>query len=120
MPGKKEFYTGGQEMMEKVIITGIAAAVLLLGTGGCSPQSGMNGEEIFAQHCAGCHPNGDNTINPQKTLHKKDLAANNIEGPGDIVSRMRNPGVGMPRFSPNVITNKDAGKVADYVLSKFD
>jgi cytochrome c6 len=107
-------------MTKRLIIPGFAAAVLFLGTCGCSPQSGMSGEEIFAQHCAGCHPDGGNTINPRKTLHKKDLEANNIKGPGDIVSRMRNPGVGMPRFSPDVITNKDAGKVADYILSKFD
>ncbi len=107
-------------MTKKVIIPGIATAVLLLGTVGCSPQSGMNGEQIFAQHCAGCHPDGGNTINPAKTLHKKDLAANNILGAGDIVSRMRNPGPGMPHFSPNVITNSDAKKVGNYILSKFD
>jgi cytochrome c6 len=103
-----------------VIISGIALTVLFIGTCGCSPQSGMSGEEIFAQHCAGCHPKGGNTIKPNKTLHKKDLAANNIVNAGDIVSKMRNPGVSMPRFSPNVITNRDARKVADYVLSQFD
>ncbi len=107
-------------MTMKMMIPGIAAALLFFGAGGCSPQSGMSGEEIFTQHCAACHPDGGNTFNPHKTLHKKDLEANNIKGPGDIVGRMRNPGVGMPRFSPGVITDKDAKKVAKYILSRFN
>jgi cytochrome c6 len=101
------------------MITGLAVGLSLLCMAGCSPRSGESAEEIFAQHCAGCHPEGGNTVNPQKTLHSKDLEANNIKTPGDIVNRMRTPGVGMPRFNRNVITDKDAEKIAEYILSTF-
>jgi cytochrome c6 len=101
------------------IIVCYAALFSLLCPVGCSPRSGMSGDEIFAQHCAGCHPEGGNTVNPRRTLHKKDLEADNIKTPGDIVSRMRNPGVGMPRFERNVITDRDAEKIAQYILSTF-
>ncbi len=101
------------------MIACLAALFSLLCLAGCSPRSGLSGEEIFAQHCAGCHSEGGNTVNPRKTLHKKDLEADNIKTPGDIVSRMRNPGVGMPRFERNVITDRDAEKTAEYILSTF-
>jgi hypothetical protein len=58
-------------------------------------------------------------VNPAKTLHKKDLEANNIKTPGDIVNKMRNPGVSMPRFAATVITDRDARKIADYILANF-
>ncbi len=101
------------------MIIGMVVGFGLLCLAGCSPRSGESAAQIFAQHCAGCHPDGDNTVNPQKTLHKKDLEANNIRTPGDIVNRMRNPGVGMPRFERDVITDKDALSVARYILSTF-
>jgi cytochrome c6 len=96
-----------------------AAAVGIILVSGCSPQTGMSGEALFAQHCAGCHPDGGNTINSQKTLHRKNLESNNIKTPGEIVSKMRNPGVGMPRFDRNIITDKDANKIAKYILKEF-
>ncbi|HKZ16937.1 MAG TPA: c-type cytochrome [Geobacteraceae bacterium] len=96
-----------------------AVAVGFILVSGCSPQTGMSGEALFAQYCAGCHPDGRNTINPRKTLDRKSLEANNIKTPGEIVSKMRNPGVGMPRFDRNVITDKDAVKIAEYTLSSF-
>jgi len=95
------------------------AGACSLALSGCERQSGSSGEAMFQQHCAACHPNGGNAINPQKTLRSKDFAANNIKSPGDIVHRMRNPGTGMPMFSRNVIPDKDAYQVAHYIFSTF-
>ncbi len=106
-------------MVKLYMIVSLAAGLSLLYLAGCSPRSGESAEQIFAQHCAGCHPEGGNTLNPQKTLHRKDFEANNIKTPGDIVNKMRNPGPGMPRFSRNVITDHDAENVASYILSTF-
>ncbi len=106
--------------MKKIsAFTGLSAAICFLGAAGCAPQTGMSGEELFAQHCAACHPKGGNTVNAQKTLHEKDLEANHIRTPGDIVNKIRTPGVGMPQFNRDVITDRDATKIADYILSKF-
>ena len=66
------------------------------------------GEKLFKQHCTGCHPNGGNIVNPQKTLSKKDREANKVMTADDIVKLMRNPGPGMSKFDPKLISDKDA------------
>lgn len=78
-----------------------------------------SGAELFALHCASCHPDGGNTINPSRTLRRDVLRANNIVTPGDIVERIRKPGPGMPRFSPAVIPDRDALRIAEHVLASF-
>jgi cytochrome c6 len=86
------------------------------------------GESLFKAHCAVCHPHGGNVLNPKKTLHAKDLRANNITTAGDIVRKIRNPGpfpthpqdwAGMTRFDENAIPNDDAMKIANYILETF-
>ncbi|MBI5100956.1 MAG: c-type cytochrome [Nitrospirae bacterium] len=77
------------------------------------------GEELFKQHCAICHPDGGNIINPAKTLHKKDLSANNVKSAGDIVSKMRNPGEGMTKFDKTAVPDADAKEIAEYILKTF-
>ena len=53
------------------------------------------------------------------TLRKKDLEAHNIKNPGDIVNKMRNPGPGMPAFDEKTVPDKDAQKIAEYILKTF-
>lgn len=77
------------------------------------------GEALFKQHCAVCHPDGGNIVNPKKTLHQKALAANNISRPEDIVKIMRSPGQGMNTFDEATIPEKDALAIAQYVLDTF-
>jgi len=88
----------------------------------------QTGESLFNKHCASCHPNGGNILNPKKTLYKKDLEANNIFTAEDIVKKIRNPGpvpthpqewAGMTMFDEKKISNDDAFKIADYILKKF-
>lgn len=86
---------------------------------GCTGSSRTSGEQLFALHCASCHPDGGNTINPSRTLRQPDLRANDISTPGDIVAKMRNPGPGMPRFSPAVIPDRDALRIAEHILASF-
>ncbi len=72
--------------------------------------------------------NGGNIVNPKKTLHRKDLDANNIKTAGDIVKKMRNPGPypthpqewgGMRMFDQRTISDDDALKIANYILETF-
>ncbi len=102
--------------------------LLLISLPDRAATSDIPGEALFKQHCAVCHPDGGNVINPQKTLHKKDLAANNIRTAEDIVKKMRNPGPvpthpqewgGMKIFDEKKISDEDALKIAEYVMSKF-
>jgi cytochrome c6 len=81
--------------------------------------SAMSGEAGFKQHCAACHPNGGNIINLQKTLHKKDLDANNVKNAEDIIKLMRKPGPGMTPFDANTVPDKEAKEIANYILKTF-
>ncbi len=80
---------------------------------------GKSGEALFTQNCSTCHPNGGNTVNPQKPLNKKEREANGVKTVSDIVNKMRNPGPGMTKFDEKTISDDDARKIAEYILKTF-
>ncbi len=98
-----------------VITVCLSAAFAAAGSG---KETGA-GKELFMKHCAACHPDGGNIINAQKTLHKKDLTANNIKSAKDIIGKMRNPGAGMSQFDKNTVSDKEAKEIAEYILKTF-
>ncbi len=107
-------------MNKLVIAAGIAAGIggLILG-GGTAAEAEQTGEALFKQNCAVCHVNGGNIVNPKKPLHKKEREDNGVKTAADIVKRMRNPGPGMTKFDEKAISNKDAKKIAEYILKTF-
>ncbi|MBI5741382.1 MAG: c-type cytochrome [Nitrospirae bacterium] len=78
------------------------------------------GKKLFKRHCEICHPGGGNIVNKAKTLHKKDLDANGIKAPEDVVRIMRNPGPGMMKFDEKTIPDRDAREIASYVITAFN
>ena len=78
-----------------------------------------SGEQAFMQNCASCHMDGGNIINPAKTLKQKDMEANGIKKPRDIVEKMRKPGPGMIPFDKEKIPDKEAEAIAEYILKTF-
>jgi len=129
-------------MYRKHIVAGLAILTIGAGVfGGCKKQEApqkfetpqtksapvpapptaapKTGEVLFKEHCVICHPDGGNVVNARKTLHRKELAARNINKPEDIVRIMRNPGQGMNRFDEATITEKDAMSIAEYVLNTY-
>ena len=78
-----------------------------------------SGEALFKQHCAVCHVDGGNIINPKKTLHKADRDANAIKSADAIIKIMRNPGPGMTKFDEKTIPGSEAKLIADYILKTF-
>jgi len=82
-------------------------------------SSKISAEAQFKEHCAVCHPDGGNIVNPAKTLHKKDLDANLITKPADIIAKMRNPGPGMTQFDKQTIPDNEAQAIAAYILKTF-
>lgn len=107
--------------MKKVLLLAIVGLVSLSITLACAAEKtkGKTGEALFKEHCAVCHPNGGNIINPEMTLHKNSLAGHGITKPKDIVNKMRNPGPGMTKFDKNTISDDDAKKIAKYILETF-
>jgi cytochrome c6 len=76
------------------------------------------GKRLFLKHCALCHPNGQNVVNPDKTLRKKDLDKNGLSTINSLVRYMKNPGQGMPKLvhENQEITKDQARGVAAYIL----
>jgi len=77
------------------------------------------GEELFKEHCAACHADGGNIINPGKTLRKEHREAHNIITREDIVEKMRHPGKGMTSWSAATIPDQEAEAIADYIIRTF-
>ncbi|MFB3926245.1 MAG: c-type cytochrome [Syntrophales bacterium] len=94
-------------------------ALLLSLPGATLADSPESGSALFQQHCAVCHPGGGNSINPQYTLNRASMSSHGIKTAADIVDKMRHPGPGMTRFSRQVISNRDADKIAQYILTTF-
>jgi len=78
-----------------------------------------SGEELFKKHCAVCHPDGGNIINPKKTLQKKDLNQNGLKTWQALVKNMRSPGPGMTKFDKKTVSDSDAKSIAEYILKTF-
>ena len=111
--------TQGKQFLATLVIH--LAALMATGctTGTERQQNGPPGGVLFLRHCAGCHPDGKNLIYPPKDLRRLTLAANGITQPEDIVTILRNPGRGMPRFDRTVIPDDEARRIAVYVMAAF-
>lgn len=108
--------------MKKLLFafSAIAAGVFVVsGAFAAQPAVKNAGEAKFKEHCAVCHPNGGNIVNPKKTLLKAGREANNMKTAADIIKNMRNPGPGMTKFDEKTLSNKDAQAIAEYILKTF-
>ncbi len=112
--------------MTTVLVVSFLASVCLSSLLAQEPRSG---KDLFEKNCAACHSGGGNILDPQKTLHKKDLERSNIRTAQDIVRKMRNPGpfpdhpqdwAGMRMFDERAISDGDALKIAEYILETFE
>jgi cytochrome c6 len=102
-----------------ILVAVTISVVLFIGSDNGAQAGGKSGESLFKEHCALCHPDGGNIINPKKTLHKKDREANNVKSKDDIVNIMRKPGPGMTTFDVKIIPDKDAKEIAEYIIKTF-
>ena len=97
----------------------VVCCLTLTAAVGSFAASGKSGEALFKEHCAACHPDGGNIINPRKTLKKKDLEANKAASAEAIIKLMRSPGPGMLQFDSKTVPDKDARSIAEYILGTF-
>ena len=114
--------------MRTVCIVSSVFLILFSLTGTGFPEE-KTGEALFKVNCASCHPQGGNILNPKKTLSRKDREANNISSAADIINKMRNPGpvpthpqewAGMKMFDKDKISDDEAQKIAEYILTTFE
>jgi cytochrome c6 len=107
-----------QEMLNAVS-TPVVAEVEDMGQPATPVAESKDGQALFQQHCAVCHPGGGNIINPDKGLDGETLAANGVVTAGDIVALMREPRPGMSAFSKDLLSDRDAGRIAEYILQTY-
>jgi len=79
----------------------------------------IDGKKEFDEHCAVCHANGGNIVNPKFTLHKKDREANGVKSVKDIIAKIRKPGPGMTEFDTKTVSDKEATAIAKYIIKTF-
>lgn len=109
-------------MKKGLIAPAALLAVCCLATGGfADTKKGekIDGAKEFKEHCAVCHPEGGNIVNPKKTLKKADREANGVRRWKDIVAKMRKPGPGMTTFDKKTISDKEAKAIAEYIMATF-
>ncbi len=106
--------------MKQLLLVLIAGMFGFLSTAAAEEKSApVSGEKLFARHCAVCHPQGGNIINPKKTLKKSDLEARNLKTVDDIVAFLRAGAPGMPKFAETALANAEAREIASYILQAF-
>lgn len=72
------------------------------------------GEQLFVQHCSGCHINGGNIIRRGKTLRLAALQRQGIEGP-EAIAAIAATGIGQMGGYAAVLGDDGPAVVADYV-----
>ena len=58
-----------------------------------SPVLATSGEELFSNHCAGCHVNGGNIIRRGRTLKLAALKRSGLDDP-EAIARIAREGIG--------------------------
>lgn len=107
--------------MKKVFFVGMAILLLVVIYRTFTVVSVLRaGEAGFSKHCGICHAGGGNKINPAKTLSSKDLNANGIKTPADIMVKIRNHRPGAIQFDEVAIPNEEAEAIAKYVIKTFN
>jgi len=104
---------------EMVVLMTVCTMSVLFAVAAGAAVKMLPGEQAFVKHCAVCHKDGGNIINPARTLQKRILATNGVKTPADIIRNMRNPGPAMTRFDKETIDDKTAQAIAEYILKTF-
>ena len=75
---KNEMPLKGRAKVKKIRTTGYAFLMIgvLVTFSLAEMKDSKTGEELFREHCALCHPDGNNIIYPSKSLRKADLETN--------------------------------------------
>jgi len=92
----------------------VLMAVLVITPGAAWAAPGVDGAELFANHCAGCHVNGGNIIRRGKTLRLAALERNGLDGP-ERIAVIAAAGQGQMSGYAAVLGEGGAEAVAAYV-----
>ena len=75
------------------------------------------GENIFSQHCSGCHILGGNIIRRSKNLKMPTLKRNDIDNP-DAIAKIAKEGIGIMDGYAKVLKEGEDKVVAIWILEQ--
>ncbi|OGT96812.1 MAG: cytochrome C [Geobacteraceae bacterium GWB2_52_12] len=107
-------------MNNRTVLLALLMLTLCVATVEADVKGKVSGAKEFEKHCATCHPDGANIINKNKPLDRESLKRNGITDWQGIVAVMRQPGPGMTRHDKQIIPDREARAIAEYVLKTFN
>tara|TARA_B100000700_G_C14968362_1_gene820028 strand:- start:389 stop:754 length:366 start_codon:yes stop_codon:yes gene_type:complete len=73
-----------------------------------------SGEQIFLQHCSGCHVKGGNIVRRGKTLKLSALKKNGIDNP-EAIAKIAREGIGIMNGYEEILKRGDDELVAKWI-----
>ena len=103
----------------KAKTTPTCAPVTVKKLGAVNSDSVAHGKKLFEKlTCAGCHPNGENSLHPYRPLKGPGFMARYKEdGKIDQLIRSGVPRAGMPSFGKAQVSDKDMKDLIAYIRS---
>ena len=97
-----------------MLVLGVATCSFVLAAFTQDSAQGSSGNVLFNEQCAVCHPNGGNTVNPNKPL-KGSPAMQKFDV---FLTWIRKPDQPMPPFPSSKISDQKAKELYDYLLKE--
>lgn len=98
-----------------VIVSGIGyfGGELVYGQDPPAAKQYQAGQQIFATNCAGCHPNGGNTLKPKSPVKNSAKTAEYKV----FLEWVRKPDAPMPPFPPSALSDQQVKDLFDYTVN---
>lgn len=80
----------------------------------CLPVNAADGQQLFNNHCAGCHPHGGNIIRRGRTLKLQALQQRQLDTP-DAIARIAREGIGQMSGYAEVLGEEGDQLVAEWI-----
>ena len=103
-----------QKLFSFYFLIGLIILLLISFPSSSYSMEERNGENLFSEHCAGCHIKGGNIIRRNKTLKLKDLNRNGIDTP-NAIAKIANEGIGSMSGYKDVLGEKGDEIVANWI-----
>tara|TARA_B100000700_G_scaffold176194_1_gene194637 strand:- start:578 stop:955 length:378 start_codon:yes stop_codon:yes gene_type:complete len=103
-----------KKLFDLAIIICFISSTFLIQSNESLALSKSKGENLFIQHCAGCHVNGGNIIRRKKTLKLSALKRNGLDNP-ESIAKIARLGIGSMSGYEKVLGEEGDKIVANWI-----
>ncbi len=103
-----------KKLFDLAIIICFISSTFLIQSNESLALSKSQGENLFIQHCAGCHVNGGNIIRRKKTLKLAALKRNGLDNP-ESIAKIARLGIGSMSGYEKVLGEEGDKIVANWI-----